>query len=174
MVNKGFVIIEAHWLFGLDLNKIEVVIHPQSIIHSLVQFVDGSIKAQLGLPDMRIPISYALTYPDRFVHNFPRLDLIQAKRFDFWEPDLERYPCLRLAYRALELSGTAPAILNAANEVCVAAFLKEQIKYTDIPRIIEKALDEYQIIKNPDLDEIINTDREIKNFTEELIENNNY
>lgn len=174
MVNKGFEIIEAHWLFGLDLNKIEVVIHPQSIIHSLVQFVDGSIKAQLGLPDMRIPISYALTYPDRYIHDFPRLDLVKAQRFDFWEPDLERYPCLRLAYRALELSGTAPAILNAANEVCVAAFLNEQIKFTDIPKIIEKALDEFAIIQNPDLDGIINADREIRNFTEEMIENNNY
>jgi 1-deoxy-D-xylulose-5-phosphate reductoisomerase len=174
MVNKGFEIIEAHWLFGLELSQIEVVIHPQSIIHSLVQFVDGSTKAQLGLPDMRIPISYALTYPERFNYDFPRLDLIKANRFDFWEPDLERYPCLRLAYRALELSGTAPAILNAANEVCVAAFLNERIKYTDIPKIIEKALDKCQIIHNPDLDNIINADNEIRCFTEEMIKNNNY
>jgi 1-deoxy-D-xylulose-5-phosphate reductoisomerase len=174
MVNKGFEIIEAHWLFGLPLNKIEVVIHPQSIIHSLVQFVDGSVKAQLGLPDMRIPISYALTYPDRFNHNFPRLDLVKAGRFDFWEPDFKRYPCLRLAYQALEQAGTATTILNAANEVCVAAFLDEKIRFIDIPKIIEKSLEYFQIIQNPDLDDIIYTDREIRNFTEELIKNNNY
>jgi len=171
MMNKGFEVIEARWLFDLKLDQIEVIIHPQSIIHSLVQFVDGSIKAQLGMPDMRIPISYSITYPERFYYDFPRLDLLKIKKFDFYEPDYNRYPALKLAYEVLEKDGNYPCVLNAANEICVYSFLNNEIKFTQIAQIIEQILTKISYIKEPNLDEIIETDNETRIITKELIKN---
>jgi 1-deoxy-D-xylulose-5-phosphate reductoisomerase len=169
MMNKGFEVIEAGWLFDMSRDKIDVVIHPQSIIHSLVQFVDGSIKAQLGLPDMRIPISYALTYPERFSYDFPRLDLVKISRFDFFEPELKRYPCLELAYTAMDKSGNMPAVLNAANEICVAGFLNEKIKFTQISDFIERIMTNFNFIQNPTIEDIIQSDLETRILTKEII-----
>ena len=171
MMNKGFEIIEAKWLFDIDINKIEVVIHPQSIIHSLVQFIDGSVKAQLGMPDMRIPISYILNSPGRKYHNFPRIDLVKLARFDFFEPDLNRFPCLGLAYYAIEKGGNFPCALNAANEICVNSFLKENISFNEISVYIEKVLSKLNFIEKPCLEDIIQTDNEIRELTQSLIRN---
>ncbi len=171
MMNKGFEVIEAYWLFGLDINQIDVVIHPQSIIHSMVQFVDGSIKAQLGLPDMRIPISYALTYPNRLKYDFPRLDLAKIGSLTFFKPDIEKFPCLDLAYKALEIGGTAPAVLNAANEIAVEAFLNNKIKFTDIHKVIQFALEKIQITQNPTIDEIVSIDNLTRKLTSNFITN---
>ena len=133
LMNKGLEVIEAHWLFNALPNQIDVVVHPQSVIHSMVEYIDGSVLAQLGNPDMRTPIAYGLGYPERLSSGVSSLDLLTTSRLDFSAPDLERFPCLRIAYDALNLGGTAPAILNAANEVAVAAFLAEQIGFMDIP-----------------------------------------
>ncbi|GIV60875.1 MAG: 1-deoxy-D-xylulose 5-phosphate reductoisomerase [Rhodothermaceae bacterium] len=141
MMNKGLEVIEARWIFGLDGARIRVLVHPQSIVHSIVVFRDGSAKAQLGVPDMKVPIQYALTYPDRWPAPHPRVDWATLGRLDFEEPDLDKFPCLRLAFEALEHGGTAPAVLNAANEQAVALFLEERIRFTDIPRLIERALE---------------------------------
>lgn len=159
MMNKGFEVIEAHWLFNISAEQIEVVIHPQSIIHSFVQFKDASIKAQLGLPDMRVPISYAIHYPKRIKNDFPRLDFKTLSALDFWQPDRERYPCLFLAYESLSVGKNLPAALNAANEVCVSKFLHDEIKFTDISRVIEMTLESTELFENPSLDEIEFTDR---------------
>lgn len=140
MMNKGLEVIEAHWLFGLAADQIDVLVHPQSIIHSMVAFVDGSTKAQLGVPDMRVPIQYALSYPDRWPAPHPRMDWQQITGFDFEQPDFDKFPCLRLAYDALACGGTAPAVLNAANEQAVALFLKDRIRFVDIPVCAERAL----------------------------------
>jgi len=140
LMNKGLEVIEARWLFGLGPERISVVVHPQSIVHSLVQFVDGSSKAQLGMPDMRVPIQYALSYPARWPAPHPRIDWATTARLDFEAPDRARFPCLDLAYDALARGGTAPAVLNAANEVAVARFLRREVGFCDIPRLIEAAL----------------------------------
>ncbi len=140
MMNKGLEVIEAHWLFNAPADAIQVVVHPQSVIHSLVQFVDGSVLAQLGNPDMRTPIAYALAYPERIDSGVAPLDLFQVAKLDFVAPDFIRFPCLLLAYQALRAGGTTPAILNAANEVAVAAFLDRRIGFLDIPRLIESVL----------------------------------
>ncbi len=142
MMNKGLEVIEARWVFGVEHARIRVLVHPQSIIHSMVAFTDGSLKAQLGVPDMKVPIQYALTFPERWPAPHPRIDWSELRRLDFEEPDLERFPCLRLAFEALERGGTAPAVLNAANEAAVALFLRERIRFVDIPRLIEHALGE--------------------------------
>ncbi len=139
-MNKGLEVIEAHWLFDLPPQKIQVVIHPQSIIHSMVEFEDGSVKAQMGVPDMRIPIQYALTYPARMASKFPRLNFFELKQLTFERPDLEKFRCLKLAYEALEYGGSAPAVLNAANEEAVKLFLNRRIRFDQIPRIVEEAL----------------------------------
>lgn len=140
LMNKGLEVIEAHWLFNLKPAEIQVVIHPQSIIHSMVEFADGSIKAQLGVPDMRIPIQYALTYPKRLSADFPRLDFLTLKELTFEQPNFEKFRCLKLSYQALETGGAAPAVLNAANEVAVNLFLTRKIGFEEIPQIVEKAL----------------------------------
>ena len=140
MMNKGLEVIEAHWLFGLPAERISVVIHPQSIVHSLVEYIDGSQLAQLGAPDMRTPIAHALAYPERIDSGVERLDLTQVGRLEFSEPNLERFPCLRLGFEALRAGGSAPGALNAANEIAVAAFLDGQLRYTDIPRVCEDTL----------------------------------
>jgi len=169
MMNKGFEIIEAYWLFGLGIDRIDVLIHPQSIVHSLVQFVDGSVKAQLGLPDMRIPISYALSFPRRLKFDFPRLNLSEITTLEFYKPDPQKFRCIHLAYEALKTGGTAPAIINAANEIAVYSFLNERIPFADIPICIENALNFMEIKNNPDIDEIVNTDLFVRNLTEDFI-----
>ena len=164
MMNKGLEVIEAHWLFGLTGERIEVVIHPQSIIHSMVEFIDGSIKAQLSLPDMKLPIQYALSYPERFSSNFVETDLPKIHQLTFYEPDLDKFECLKLAYDAMESGGTAPCVLNAANEVAVNHFLSGKIKFTQIPDLIKEALNEIQPLSNPDLETIFECDRQTREF----------
>jgi 1-deoxy-D-xylulose-5-phosphate reductoisomerase len=140
LMNKGLEVIEAHWLFGVDADRIDVLIHPQSIVHSMVELTDGSVIAQLGVADMRMPIQYACSYPDRWDTALPTLDLAQAGRLDFHQPAHERFPCLALAYRALRAGGTVPVVLNAANEIAVDAFLDGKLGFTAIPRVIEKTM----------------------------------
>jgi len=140
MMNKGLEVIEARWLFDITPDRIAVLVHPQSIVHSIVEFVDGSAKAQLGVPDMRVPIQYALTWPERWPAPHPRIDWPALGRLDFEPPDLQRFPCLDLAFDALRRGGTAPVTLNAANEVAVARFLREEVRFSDIPRLVEAAL----------------------------------
>ena len=168
MMNKGLEVIEAHWLFGLPVEKIEVVIHPQSIIHSMVQFVDGSIKAQLGLPDMKLPIQYALTFPERLQNNFKRTSLPKIGSLTFFEPDLNKFECLKLAFEALNKGGTAPCILNAANEVAVYKFLNNEIKFLHIPLLINKALDKVENSFSPDLGTIFECDRKTREYVHTL------
>ena len=171
LMNKGFEVIEAHWLYGTDYSKIDVVIHPQSIIHSFVEFKDRSIIAQLGVPDMRIPIQYALMYPSRVENeSLPKLNLFEKKELTFEEPDLERFPCLAMAYDAGIKGGSVPAVMNAANEVAVKFFLENKIGFMDIPKLIMKMIDEHKFVKNPDLDEILEVDKNIKEDTTKLIE----
>jgi len=165
LMNKGFEAIELSWLFDVSIDDIEVVIHPQSIIHSMVEFVDGSIKAQLSIPDMRFPIQYAIFYPERMPNKrLPRLDFLNIKNdadgnaFTFEKPDTERFPCLRLAFEASHRGGTYPVVLSAADEVAVDRFLKGQIRFTDIPKIISRALDKHRGVSRPDLDEILAAD----------------
>ncbi|MBS1914383.1 MAG: 1-deoxy-D-xylulose-5-phosphate reductoisomerase [Bacteroidetes bacterium] len=169
LMNKGLEVIEARWLFDTLPGQLSVVVHPQSIIHSMVEFIDGSVKAQLGLPDMRLPIQYALAYPERIANAHPRLSLSALGTLTFFEPDTGRFPALRLAYEALERMGTAPAILNAANEVAVAAFLDGTITFTDIPRLIERALAEIPVRDAPTLDDILEADtttrRTVRSYT---------
>ena len=162
LMNKGLEVIEAHWLFGLPAERIHVVIHPQSIIHSMVEFVDGSIKAQLGLPDMKLPIQYALSYPERWPMNGARVDFPALRSMTFFEPDRAKFRCLDLAYDALSLGGTAPAILNAANEMAVSAFLQRRISFEKIPAVIERALSLHKTRPNPDLHDIIEADRQVR------------
>ena len=159
LMNKGLEVIEAHWLFNLPPERIEVVIHPQSIIHSMVEFVDGSIKAQLGLPDMKIPIQYALTYPERSPMNGARVDFPKLQSMTFYQPDKIKFRCLQLAYDALETSGTAPAVLNAANEIAVEAFLEHRIAFKQIPEFIDKALNQHRSKHQPDLQDILEADK---------------
>ncbi len=158
LMNKGLEVIEAHFLFEVPAEKIKVKIHPQSIVHSLVEFVDGSVIAQLGIPDMRIPIAYALAYPERLPLDLPRLDLVSASPLTFEEPDLRRFPCLRLAYEALEMGGTAPTVLNAANEVAVEAFLNGRLRFDQIPLLVEKVLQEVAVSPGNSLEEVLEAD----------------
>ena len=145
LMNKGLEVIEAHWLFDVPADRIDVLVHPQSIVHSMVELSDGSVIAQLGVTDMRLPIQYACSYPDRWDAALPRLDLVKAGRLDFHEPDHGRFPCLGLAYRALREGGTAPVVLNAANEVAVASFLEGRLGFTSIPTLIERTLNAHQV-----------------------------
>ncbi len=168
MMNKGLEVIEAHWLFGVAPEKIDVVIHPQSVVHSLVTFVDGSAKAQLGVPSMVVPIQYALTYPDRWPAPHARLDWTTVGALDFAAPEAARYPCLGLAYAALREGGTAPAILNAANEVAVAHFLDGRVRFTDIARIVEKTLVGIASEEAASLDVLAAADARARRFSTEL------
>lgn len=163
MMNKGLEVIEARWLFNIPASKIEVVIHPQSILHSAVQFRDGSIIGQFGLPDMRIPIQYALSYPERLTNSFPRLSLTDIKQLTFEKPNLETFPCLRYAFEAIEAGGTAPVILNAANEIAVDLFLKNKIKFLDIPEVVYSTMVKHTVIKHPSLDQIMEADSWARN-----------
>lgn len=169
MMNKGFEVIEAKWLFGLQPRQIEVVVHPQSIIHSMVQFEDGSLKAQLGLPDMRLPIQYAFSYPDRVHSSFERLDFKQCASLTFEQPDVERFRNLQLAYDAMERGGNAPCILNAANEVAVAAFLNERIGFLAMSDVVEKTLALTPYLASPSYEDYVNTDTEARRLAEELV-----
>lgn len=163
LMNKGLEVIEAHWLFPVGHDDIDVVVHPQSIIHSMVEFSDGSVKAQLGVPDMKIPIHYALTWPDRLAADYDRLNLAGIGTLTFEQPDTETFPCLRLAFDALRTGGTAPAILNAANEIAVAAFLRGELGFTGIPDLIEESLQRMQTEPAHTLDAVIAADAAARN-----------
>ncbi len=169
LINKGLEIIEAHWLFGLALDQIDLVIHPQSIIHSMVEFQDGSIKAQLGWPDMKIPIQYSLTYPERYPASFKKLDFATLKELTFIKPDLEKFPNLRLAIEAIKSGGVAPAVLNAANEEAVHLFLSGVIQFPSIAELIEDAIDNHSATNQPDLEQILSADRWARNFVFERV-----
>lgn len=158
LMNKGLEIVEAHWLFHLPPERIEVVVHPQSIVHSLIEFVDGSVKAQLSLPDMRLPIQYALLYPDRHPCPAPKLDLTKVQTLTFEPPDEERFPCLRLAREAVEAGGTMPAVMNAADEVAVQAFLEGRIGFMDIPTVIAKTMEHHRPTPEPNLEAVWSVD----------------
>lgn len=162
MMNKGLEVIEAKWLFDLPIDKIETILHKQSIIHSMIEFNDTSVIAQLGTPDMRMPILYAFSYPDRKPRNAERLDLAQVGTLDFKKMDLERYKCLALAYRAIEVGGTLPVVMNAVNEVAVQLFLDGKISFLDIETIIEREMDAHIVTENPDLDTILAVDADYK------------
>ena len=169
MMNKGLEMIEARWLFDVDPSRIQMVIHPQSIIHSMVQFTDGSIIGQLGVPDMRIPIQYALSYPYRIPLNVDRLDLFKVASFTFREPDTMKFPCIRIAYESIARGGNIPCIMNAANEVAVAAFLRDRIKFTDIPSVIERTIEKSNYIAKPTIEEIFESDKEGRIFAKEFV-----
>lgn len=162
MMNKGLEVIEARWLFGLRADQVEVVVHPQSIIHSLVQFEDGSIKAQLGLPDMRLPIQFALTYPDRLKSDFPRFDFRNYPSLNFEKPDMETFRNLALAFEALHKGGNMPCVLNAANEVVVAEFLKDRVGFLEMSAIVEQCLHKMAYIKSPSYEDYVETDKETR------------
>ena len=169
MMNKGLEMIEARWLFDVEPSKIQMVIHPQSILHSMVQFTAGSIIGQLGVPDMRIPIQYALSYPYRIPLNVERLDLFKVASLTFREPDMEKFPCIRIAYDSIKAGGNIPCIMNAANEIAVAAFLRDRIRFTEIPSVIEKTIGKCNFVAKPDIDDIFESDREGRIFAEEFV-----
>lgn len=168
MMNKGLEVIEAHWLFGLPVEKINVVVHPQSIIHSMVQFVDGSIKAQLGLPDMKLPIQYALTFPERLENDFKRTNLPAINNLTFFEPDFNKFECLKLAFDVIKTGGTAPCVLNAANEVAVEKFINKKIRFSQISQLINKALDKIENHSDPDIEVVYECDRKTREFVLDL------
>ena len=169
LMNKGLEVIEAKWLFDVDVEDIEVVVHPQSIIHSMVSFRDSSVMSQMGCPDMRLPIEYALTYPERLETDFERLDLAKVATLTFEKPDMETFPCLALAFKVLKLGGTYPAALNSANEFLVNEFLNDKIGFYDIPYYIEKTLDCHKNRVNPTLEDILEVDKETRAFLANLL-----
>ncbi len=171
MMNKGFEVIEAKWLFGLQPSQIEVVVHPQSVIHSMVQFEDGSVKAQLGLPDMRLPIQYAFSYPDRVASTFERLDFTICTNLTFEQPDTTRFRNLALAYEAMYRGGNMPCIVNAANEVVVAAFLRDHITFLGMSDVIERTMDAVSFISTPTYDDYVATDAEARCMATQFIHN---
>ena len=171
MMNKGFEVMEAKWLFGVTPEQIEVVVHPQSVIHSMVQFEDGAVKAQLGMPDMRLPIQYAFSYPERVKSSFERLDFAKVTDLTFEQPDTKRFRNLALAYEALHQAGNMPCIVNAANEVVVAAFLKDNISFLGMSDVIEKTMGRVAYIKEPSYEDYVATDAEARCIAEELIIN---
>jgi 1-deoxy-D-xylulose-5-phosphate reductoisomerase len=168
LMNKGLEVIEAHWLFDIPPERINVVVHPQSIIHSMVEFVDGSFKAQLSVPDMKLPIQFALSYPERLPAEYVTTNLAEIGKLTFLEPDYKRFRCLSLAFEALSLKGTAACVLNAANEVAVAKFLQGQIAFTKIPEIIEESINKIEHHINPDLDTIFDCNRKTRFFADKL------
>lgn len=172
LMNKGLEVIEAKWLFGLKTDQIEVVVHPQSIIHSLVQFEDGSIKAQLGLPDMRIPIQFALSFPDRLKSDFERFNFMNYPKLTFEQPDLKTFRNLQLAFDALAKGGNAPCVLNAANEIAVAAFLNREVGFLEMSDLIEETMENATFIARPSLEDYIGTDQEARTITTQLIKRN--
>ncbi len=169
LMNKGLEVIEAYWLFGIPTENIDVVIHPQSIIHSMVEFIDGSIKAQIGLPDMKIPIQYALTYPERMPLDVPHVNFPKLHEMTFFEPDRTKFRCLQLAYDALSIGGTAPAVMNAANEIAVQAFLERKITFDKIPQLIEQALTTQANHRTPEIENTIEADIATREFVRTLV-----
>ena len=169
LANKGLEVIEAHWLFNMPYEKIDVVVHPQSIVHSLVEFCDGSVIAQMGEPDMRLPIQYALSYPERFAHTFEQLDLVKAAKLTFEEPDTEAFPSLKIAVECGRAGGTLPCVFNAANEEAVYAFLDDKIKYLDIPYITGKVTEMHQNVLQPSIEDIEQADGEARRAARKLI-----
>ncbi len=173
LMNKGLEVIEAHWLFNAKPSQIDVVVHPQSIIHSMVEYVDGSVLAQLGNPDMRTPIAYALAYPNRIESGVASLNLLEIAKLEFEAPDKKRFPCLQLAYDALQLGGTAPAVLNAVNEVAVAAFLNKQIHFLGIAHLIQAALGTIKIAPVSSIEQLIAADNEARSFAQGYMRKSN-
>ena len=169
LMNKGFEVIEAKWLFGVPADKIQVLVHPQSIVHSAVQFCDGSVKAQLGVPDMRLPIQYAFSFPERLPLNGDRLDLFTSHSLEFFEPDLQKFRCLALAFEAIRQGGNMPCVLNAANEVVNEAFRQDRCSYLQMAEIVEKTMQQATFDKNPSLDTYFNTDAEARRIAESLL-----
>jgi len=170
LMNKGLEVIEAGWLFGFAADRISVAVHPQSIVHSMIEMVDGSIIAQLGVTDMRLMIQYALTYPDRLPTELPALGFDKLARLEFFEPDLERFPCLRLAYEAMREGGTMPAALSAANEIAVASFLNRRTKFMDIPRVIEATMQAHKTVPCSSIEAVLEADRWARSHAEKLTE----
>jgi 1-deoxy-D-xylulose-5-phosphate reductoisomerase len=169
LMNKGLEVIEAHWLFDIPIEKIVVLIHPQSVVHSMVEYIDGSIVAQMGITDMRIPISYALSYPERLGLNLPSLDLSKSEALTFSHPDSERFPCLKLAYQSIEIGETMPAVLNAVNEVAVNAFLDGTIRFTEIPLLIRQAMESHEIKPVHTVEDILRADQWAREKTRTLL-----
>ena len=169
MMNKGFEVIEAKWLFGVDVEKIEVLVHPQSIVHSAVQFTDGAVKAQLGAPDMRLPIQYALTFPERLGASFPRLDLFKTANLTFEKPDLERFPNLRLAYEAMHRGGNMPCVLNAANEVVNLAFREGKMGFLEMSDVIGQTMDKTTFVSEPSYEDYVASDADARRIAAEMI-----
>lgn len=169
MMNKGFEVIEAKWLFGVDARQIQVLVHPQSIVHSAVQFRDGAVKAQLGVPDMRLPIQYAFSFPQRLPLSGERLDLFAAQKLEFFEPDLKKFHCLALAFEAIDRGGNMPCIVNAANEVVNRAFLEDRCPFLQMGEVIEQTMQKVAFDKNPTYDTYVETDREARRLAAELI-----
>ena len=167
MMNKGLEVIEAFWLFRLDVSQVDIIVHPQSIIHSMIELKDGSIKAQLGVPDMKVPIQYALTYPRHVDAHWERLDFTECGDLTFQPPDLERFPCIKLAFDAIRRMGTTPAVLNLSNDYAVYRFLDGKIRFTDIPRIIESAIEKHEWLEDPSLNDLKILDK----WTKLLVEN---
>lgn len=162
LMNKGLEVIEAKWLFDMDISRIDILIHPQSVVHSAIELHDGSVLAQMGIADMRIPIAYALSFPDRMTNDLPALDLVKAGPLAFFPPDAKKFPCLRLAFEAARVGGTAPVVLNAANEEAVTAFLENKICFHEIPKVIEKTLEKHSTKTDPSLEEILLADGEAR------------
>lgn len=169
LMNKGLEVIEAKWLFDLEANQIDVIVHPQSIIHSIVQFKDGSMKAQMGLPDMKLPIQYALSYPNRLTNSFKRFNFLDYPQLSFEQPDKNTFRCLALAYEAMEKGGNMPCILNAANEIAVAAFLRDELEFLSIPTLIEQTMDKVTFIDKPSITDLLNTDTASRKVAKGLI-----
>ena len=169
MMNKGFEVIEAKWLFGVEADQIQVLVHPQSIVHSAVQFVDGSVKAQLGVPDMRLPIQYAFSFPQRLPLSGKRLDLFAAQHLDFFEPDLQKFRCLAMAYEAIRRGGNMPCIVNAANEIVNRAFLEDRCRFLQMGDIIAETMERTTFVKSPRYDDYVATDAEARRIATELL-----
>jgi 1-deoxy-D-xylulose-5-phosphate reductoisomerase len=169
LMNKGLEVIEAKWLFVLSQEQVEVIVHPQSIIHSIVQFEDGSMKAQLGLPDMRLPIQFAMTFPDRLPSKFPRFDFLNYPSFTFEKPDLKTFRNLALAFEALKRGGNMPCVLNAANEIAVAAFLEDRVSFLGISAIVERCMEKMDYVANPSYDDYVQTDKKTRSKALEFI-----
>ena len=166
LMNKGLEVMEAKWLFDVSVDQIEVLVHPQSIIHSAVEYEDGAVIAQIGEPDMKVPIQYALTYPERIKNDYPKIDFLKRNTMTFEKPDFETFSCLSLAFRALKIGGTMPAVLNSANEVAVRKFIEKKIGFLDIARLIEKTMNAYTVKENYTLEDLLAADRWARNFAE--------
>ena len=169
LMNKGLEVIEAKWLFGVELDQIQVVVHPQSIVHSMVEYEDGAVIAQLGVPDMKVPIQYALTYPKRVPNGFPKLNIFEeGSNLTFERPRIEKFPCLQLAYDAIKIGGTMPTVMNGANEIAVAKFINREIGFLDIPRLIETAMNAYTSISDYTLDDVLEADKWAREYTSKI------